>query len=65
MLTTIQYGHLILDCDHDYEPADRGVGYYGSVQINGVFHAGKDITELLSKEAINAIEDSVFEEMGR
>ncbi len=64
MLTTIKYGHLTLDCDYYQEPADRGVGYYGYIELYGVFHAGQDITELLSDQAIEAIEDMIFEQVG-
>lgn len=63
MITTIKYGHLTLDCEHDYDPPDRSVGDYGAVFLHAVYVDGNEITELLSDKALGHIETSIHEAM--
>lgn len=59
--TTEKYEGIILDIEYDYEEGDDTVGLPPSVQIHAINHKGVDIFEIVDKEIIESLSDTILE----
>lgn len=52
------YDGITLYLDYETEPGDPTVGLFGTqIYVNGIYHKGDDITDLMAKSTIDFLEE--------